>query len=102
MTPISALAAHCDRVELRGVEATVCTINTRRDRLQLFLRDEKGMPFKFFSALQRHLDAAIRLWRVFAPTTTSVRTQVISAIAAALRSDFLRVVASASLYRAVI
>jgi len=56
MTPISALGAHCDRVDLRGVEATVCTIDTRRDRLQLFLRDEKGMPFKFFSALQRHLD----------------------------------------------
>jgi uncharacterized protein YigE (DUF2233 family) len=56
MTPISALAAHCDRVDLRGVEATVCTIDTRRDRLQLFLRDEKGTPFKFFSALQRQLD----------------------------------------------
>src|SRR4051794_1405252 len=56
MTPISVLAAHCDRVDLRGVEATVCTIDSRRDRLQLFLRDEGGTPFKFFSALQRHLD----------------------------------------------
>jgi uncharacterized protein YigE (DUF2233 family) len=55
MTPISALAAHCDLVDLRNVEATVCTIDVRRDRLQLFLRDEGGTHFKFFSALQRHL-----------------------------------------------
>jgi uncharacterized protein YigE (DUF2233 family) len=56
MTPISALGAHCDLVDLRNVEATVCTVDTRRDRLQLFLRDEGGTHFKFFSALQRHLD----------------------------------------------
>lgn len=56
MTPISSLAAHCDRVDLRGLEATVCTIDTQRDRLELFLRDEAGAPFKFFSALQRHLE----------------------------------------------
>ncbi len=56
MTPISSFAAHCDRVELRGIEATVCTIDTRRDRVQVFLRDESGTPFKFFSALQRHLN----------------------------------------------
>lgn len=60
MTPISALAAHCDRLDLRGVEATVCTIDTRRDRLEIFLRDESGAPFKFFSALQRHLERADR------------------------------------------
>jgi uncharacterized protein YigE (DUF2233 family) len=56
MTPSLSLAAHCDRVDLRGVDATVCVIDTKRDRLQLFLRDEGGTPFKFFSALQRHLD----------------------------------------------
>lgn len=60
MTPISSLASHCDRVDLRGVEATICTIDTRRDRLELFLRDESGAPFKFFSALQRHLDRSDR------------------------------------------
>jgi uncharacterized protein YigE (DUF2233 family) len=56
MTPISSAAAHCEYVDLRGVHATVCTVDTRRDRLQIYLRDEHGTPFKFFSALQRHLD----------------------------------------------
>ncbi|HEU4652664.1 MAG TPA: phosphodiester glycosidase family protein [Steroidobacteraceae bacterium] len=56
MTPISSFAAHCDRMELSGIETTVCTVDTRRDRLQVFLRDESGTPFKFFSALQRHLN----------------------------------------------
>jgi uncharacterized protein YigE (DUF2233 family) len=56
MTPISSLASHCDRLVLRNVEATICTIDTRQDRLRLFLRDEHGTPFKFFSALERHLE----------------------------------------------
>jgi uncharacterized protein YigE (DUF2233 family) len=56
MAPNSSLAAHCERVELRNIEATVCTIDTHRDRLELFLRDENGTPYKFFSALERHLD----------------------------------------------
>jgi len=60
MTPISSLASHCDRVDLRAVEATICTIDTERDRLELFLRDESGAPFKFFSALQRHLERSER------------------------------------------
>jgi uncharacterized protein YigE (DUF2233 family) len=56
MTPISARAAHCDQVDLRGIQATVCTIDIRSDRLRIYLRDEQGAPFKFFSALQRHVE----------------------------------------------
>jgi uncharacterized protein YigE (DUF2233 family) len=58
MTPISSSAAHCDQVDLRGVRATVCTIDLRRDRLRIYLRDDEGAPFKFFSALQRHVERA--------------------------------------------
>lgn len=40
---------------IAGKKATVCRVDMKTDRLQLFLRDEKGLPLKSFEAIERWL-----------------------------------------------
>jgi len=39
----------------QGVRVTVCRVETAKDRLDLFLRDDRGVPLKTFDALQHWL-----------------------------------------------
>ena len=53
---LAMLALPCDAVELSTVEFvgkrfTVCRVNVREERLQLFHRDDTGQPFKRFDRL---------------------------------------------------
>jgi uncharacterized protein YigE (DUF2233 family) len=57
-----ALASEASAVELSTVEFggksfTVCQVNLKKDRLQLFHRDENGHPFKRFSRLASWLES---------------------------------------------
>lgn len=57
-----ALTSHASAVELSTVELagkrfTVCRINVRKERLQLFHRDESGQPFKRFDRLAPWLES---------------------------------------------
>jgi uncharacterized protein YigE (DUF2233 family) len=48
---ISASAVDFSTVEFAGKRFTVCRVNVRKERLQLFHRDETGQPFKRFDRL---------------------------------------------------
>jgi uncharacterized protein YigE (DUF2233 family) len=41
-------ALECRQIEFRDVEATVCRVAVRVDRLRLFLKDDAGTPFNSF------------------------------------------------------
>jgi len=43
-------------VEMGGKRFTICRVNVRQEHLQLFLRDDKGQPFKRFGRLTRWLE----------------------------------------------
>lgn len=47
----AASAVDYRTVEFSGKTFTVCTVNVRKDRLQLFHRDDAGEPFKRFDRL---------------------------------------------------
>lgn len=47
----SARAVEFSKAEFAGQRFTVCRVNVRKERLELFLRDEKGVPIKRFDKL---------------------------------------------------
>ncbi|HEV7403573.1 MAG TPA: phosphodiester glycosidase family protein [Chthoniobacteraceae bacterium] len=47
----SARAVEYSKAEFAGKSFTVCRVNVRKERLELFLRDEKGVPIKRFDKL---------------------------------------------------
>ena len=52
-----AAAVEFSSVEMGGKRFTVCRVNVRQERLQLFHRDETGQPFKRFGRLTRWVEA---------------------------------------------
>ena len=44
----TARAVEFSTVEIAGKRVTVCRVDVRKERLQLFHRDENGQPFKRF------------------------------------------------------
>lgn len=55
--PLMGRAVEFSEVTANGVRFTVCKVDVRRERLQLFHRDENGSPFKRFSVLAPWLEA---------------------------------------------
>src|SRR5262245_21072448 len=51
----SVSAVEFSEVKINGKRATVCRVNVKKERVQLFLRDEKGQPLKSFEGLLRFL-----------------------------------------------
>jgi uncharacterized protein YigE (DUF2233 family) len=59
------LAARSSAVEftnavIAGKRVTVCRVNMRKEKLELFLRDDTGQPFKSFDAIERSLQPTSR------------------------------------------
>ncbi|NJM38712.1 MAG: hypothetical protein HC845_13060 [Akkermansiaceae bacterium] len=52
-----ASAVEFNTVEFAGKRFTVCRVNVRKERLQLFHRDETGQPFKRFDRLAPWLES---------------------------------------------
>ena len=50
-----ALALEFSEAVIGGQKATVCRVNVKTDKLQLFLRDERGVPLKSFEGIERSL-----------------------------------------------
>src|SRR5258705_3971045 len=48
-------AAQFSKATIAGKGATVCTVDARSERIQLFLHDDSGQPFKSFETVERHL-----------------------------------------------
>ena len=48
---VSARGVEFSTVEIAGKRVTVCRVDVRKERLQLFHRDENGQPFKRFTPL---------------------------------------------------
>lgn len=46
-----ASAVEFSTIEVAGKSVTICRVNVRKERLQLFHRDESGQPFKSFERL---------------------------------------------------
>ncbi len=46
LVPIAAYALQCGQLVFRETRSTVCRVDLRTDRLQLFLKDATGAPFK--------------------------------------------------------
>ena len=46
LAPAFAAALECSQVAFREIRSTICHVDLRTDRLQLFLYDAAGMPFK--------------------------------------------------------
>jgi uncharacterized protein YigE (DUF2233 family) len=57
LTPGSLFAAECAPFQFQTLTATVCRIDTREERLQLFHSDDKNRPLKYFSGVNRMLKA---------------------------------------------
>ncbi len=53
----NARAVEFSTVEFAGKRFTVCRVNVRKERLQLFHRDESGQPFKRFDRLSPWLES---------------------------------------------
>ena len=49
---LSAPAVEFSTVEIAGKRVTVCRVDVKKDRLQLYHRDENGQPFKRFTPLE--------------------------------------------------
>ena len=47
--PVHAL--ECERIQAQGKGYSICRVDLRQDKLQLFLRDAAGEPFRNFDAL---------------------------------------------------
>jgi uncharacterized protein YigE (DUF2233 family) len=58
LNPAHAFAVDCSPFDFRGIQATVCRVDTRTQRLRMFHLDEKNRPLKYFSGVNRHLQAA--------------------------------------------
>jgi uncharacterized protein YigE (DUF2233 family) len=52
-----ASAVEFSTVEIAGKRVTICRVNVRKERLQLFHRDETGQPFKRFDRLSPWLQS---------------------------------------------
>jgi uncharacterized protein YigE (DUF2233 family) len=52
-----AAAVKFSTVEFAGKQFTVARVNVRNERIQLFLRDDKGQPFRHFNKLAPWLEA---------------------------------------------
>lgn len=52
----TAGAVDCAPVQFREKNYTVCEVDLARERLQLFLRDDAGVPYTRFRALRRQLE----------------------------------------------
>ncbi len=52
-----AVAVEYSEALIAGKRITVCRVNVRKEPLQLFLRDDKGQPFKRFERLSSSLDS---------------------------------------------
>lgn len=57
LAPAFTAAVECSEIEFRGVRSTVCRVDLRTDRLQLFLNDESGKPFTSFRRVAQSLAA---------------------------------------------
>jgi uncharacterized protein YigE (DUF2233 family) len=55
--PSAAFAIDCAPYRFQNIDATVCRIDLRKQRLKMFHADEKQRPLKYFSAIDRLLDA---------------------------------------------
>lgn len=55
-SPDRAPAVEFSTGEIAGKRITICRVNLRQERLQLFLRDEFGVPFKRFDRLEPWLE----------------------------------------------
>ncbi len=55
LTPALAGAVECTRIEFQGRHSSVCRINLRQDRLQLFLKDSAGVPYNSFGRIATSL-----------------------------------------------
>jgi len=53
--PAIASALECSLIEFRDVRSTVCRVDIRTDRLQLFLSDPSGRPFNSFRKVAESL-----------------------------------------------
>jgi uncharacterized protein YigE (DUF2233 family) len=49
------LAAEFSEAKIAGKRVTVCRVDVAKERIDVFLRDDSGQPFKSFEALERHL-----------------------------------------------
>jgi uncharacterized protein YigE (DUF2233 family) len=49
------LAGEFSEARIAGKRVTVCTIDVRAQRIDLFLRDDSGRPFNSFAAVEGHL-----------------------------------------------
>lgn len=56
IAPNLAFALDCAPFTHQDIQATVCRIDTRTQRLRMFLNDEKGRPLKYFSGVNRLLE----------------------------------------------
>ena len=52
----SAMGVEFSTVEIAGKRITICRVNVKKERLQLFHRDENGQPFKRFPPLVKWLE----------------------------------------------
>lgn len=57
IAPSLAFALDCAPFTFEEIEATVCRVDLRTHRLRMFLDDEKGRPLKYFSGVNRLLQA---------------------------------------------
>jgi uncharacterized protein YigE (DUF2233 family) len=55
LLPNDVFAVDCAPYRFDGIDATVCRIDLRRDRLRMFHLDGKDRPLKYFSAVERLL-----------------------------------------------
>jgi uncharacterized protein YigE (DUF2233 family) len=53
--PALASAVECNEIEFQGTRSTVCHVDVRTERMQLFLKDDSGTPFTSFRKLAQTL-----------------------------------------------
>jgi uncharacterized protein YigE (DUF2233 family) len=57
LAPALAAALQCSEIEFQGTRSSVCRVDLRADRLQLFLKDDTGKPFNTFQRVAQSLAA---------------------------------------------
>jgi uncharacterized protein YigE (DUF2233 family) len=55
---VPTFAVDCSPFEFQDIRATVCRVDTRAQQLRMFHLDEKNRPLKYFSAVNRYLQAS--------------------------------------------
>jgi uncharacterized protein YigE (DUF2233 family) len=50
-----SVAGEFNKITIAGKGATVCTVDVRTERIELFLRDDGGQPFKSFEGVEHYL-----------------------------------------------